>query len=466
MIAFWQERELMKINRSELRSEPGKWKIENDDDIYNGELLFNEEKHICVLELTLPASATELLPTFEHTGDIPIIQGELFSGAKVVLYKCKTGTLHSNVGANAIQPIYCEYAFWGLSVQCIDELVFKGVSIDFGDVLSWYDICSFSTVMETDYRGVHWKNKPAITLNEGSNLEISFVPLIHIKGIVYDRTSTLEQSVAVRLKYSDVVPWEVIIKDIKKIQYLIGIGIGHRAEIGSLRFHHESLKYDFPDKSTHYIDASVLLCDNNDTPTKKAQPYDCLFQLQDFINLPDAYNNWLNIYDKLEPVLDLQFAVYKGVGTPENVFLCLTQALETFHSRFMSNSVSDYKRRVNEIINSINDDSSRLRWGSFLMDEKQANAKHIYLRSRLADLIYAEGSLPFLTLASSTYIQKIVDTRNYYTHYSDDKKGLTFQNEELSQESWNLLLLLQYHILRQLGFDNSFIVQKLKHPYR
>lgn len=81
----------------------------------------------------------------------------------------------------------------------------------------------------------------------------------------------------------------------------------------------------------------------------------------------------------------------------------------------------------------------------------------MFLRSRLADLAFADGVLPFWPNHQfpSDYIKRIVITRNYYTHYDPAKEGQAFSLEELAAVNGHLMALIEYHILILLGFDRD-----------
>lgn len=48
-----------------------------------------------------------------------------------------------------------------------------------------------------------------------------------------------------------------------------------------------------------------------------------------------------------------------------------------------------------------------------------------------------------------------MDTRNYYTHFSPDKRGKAFGKEELPIINAELMALLEYHLMLTLGFDDG-----------
>ena len=153
-----------------------------------------------------------------------------------------------------------------------------------------------------------------------------------------------------------------------------------------------------------------------------------LYRFSD-ISSGERFERWRTHYAKLRPILDLYMTAFeKGGGSGELIFLNLVQALETFHARFITNKVKYYFERVDQLIEEFSKKHSEEEceeWRLFLIDKGQSRNKNgIFLRSRLADLTFAEGEVLFLRLgelALPDFIQKIIDTRNYYTHYDASK---------------------------------------------
>lgn len=59
-------------------------------------------------------------------------------------------------------------------------------------------------------------------------------------------------------------------------------------------------------------------------------------------------------------------------------------------------------------------------------------------------------------------VKKIVDTRNYYTHFDESKKDLIMTTEELIYISKYILVILKVLIMKELGLDEAFIELQLK----
>lgn len=146
---------------------------------------------------------------------------------------------------------------------------------------------------------------------------------------------------------------------------------------------------------------------------------------------------------------------YVEHSSETRVFLNIVQALETYHSRFITNDLDAFKERVEELANSYpsgKDDELR----KFLMAKSK---KFITLESRLSDLLYANGVIRFDIgeIEFDEFPAVIAHTRNYYIHYDEQikKQYRILDEEELQFYNRSLLQMLEYYILLELGFTDS-----------
>ena len=443
----------------------GTWKIFESDTVFHGDLHINQEKRIVALELLIPARENNPMPAPPYKGKIPYICGMLFSGARVMLYNCETEGEQHHVGQFTRQVIYADYAFWGLSISAQDQIMFSKVYFDFGNILAWARLCDYDWVFsESGGTNIVWKNKEPVSLELNEKLTITLFPSQgNISIERYAGEVRARQFVTVELCYDEPVMWEQILEDAKCLQYLIGLATGRRIEIEEAKYCHYSLFQEISqqDGTTEIIEVeSEVIIGVPKTPTVKGKrEFEYLFTLDD-LNKADTLKLWRDNYEKVEPVLDLYFSAFSpNTGSVQTLFLNLVQALETFHARFVTNDARAFPQRVENLVNAFcKGNGYEKLWEDFLLEEAQKqNKKSIYLRSRLADLAFADGVLPFRPhgMLPTDYIRKVVDTRNYYTHYSADKLLKSFSKEELPLVNSQLLALLEYHLQILLGFDSK-----------
>ena len=201
-----------------------------------------------------------------------------------------------------------------------------------------------------------------------------------------------------------------------------------------------------------------------------------LFQLPMIeANLETYIQNWFHKYELLKPAINLYFSVlYNPQNYVEIRFLSLTQAIETYHRRLFGGKYQDdeeylagiYHILTKEIPDNINSDfkkslQMRLRYGN-----------EFSLRKRLREVIRSINNVldfDFVTLGKKReeFIDKVVDTRNYWTHYSPE---LINKVEQLGEDRLILItslqLLLEVNFLRDLGFEEDAIKDLIKKSYR
>jgi len=144
--------------------------------------------------------------------------------------------------------------------------------------------------------------------------------------------------------------------------------------------------------------------------------------------------------------------------------------LETYHARFISNSVKDYEAKVTAIINKHYSEADKKRspdhvnsYREIMFPPAQNGRKHIILKSRLGYLLLADFEIWFerLNYTLPEFIQKILDTRTYYTHYDAEKEEHVFPGHILSYVNGILMNVLAYYILKEIGIDSKKIIEKI-----
>lgn len=356
----------------------GTWKLFDDESIYQGELHIDYEKRIIALELILPASEHKPMPRAPYKGKIPFICGTLFSGAKILLYDCQTRQEHTNLFQFTQQVIYANYAFWGLSATSIDDIKFPKAIVDFGNIIAWSGLCKYE--WEFNEKGgsdLLWSHEPPIEVELRDNLHITFYPSQGtIGGDMLGTKITVNQHIKVEFQYNQPVPWETVLEDVLNIQYLIGIGVNQKVEIDSIEYCHDSIFFELPvstdEVAKHYRPASMIIGVGESHRIKTNKAYEYLYTLPQIIN-NNAFNKWCENYHVLKPVLDLYFTASSGIATTSEIlFLNLTQALETYHARLITNNAKTYPDRVAKLVNSFcSDGRNTQQWIDYLLDKNQ-----------------------------------------------------------------------------------------------
>ena len=186
-----------------------------------------------------------------------------------------------------------------------------------------------------------------------------------------------------------------------------------------------------------------------------------------WLRLPELISNnsfslYIDKYEKMEPIVELYIeTVYNRTMSPVRRFFNIVQALETYHSRFVTNDMEIFRDRIDNIILSQVPEENKEPYRKLLLAEPK---KFITLRSRIADLMVANFEIIFDTgeINRMDFPKVIALTRNYYTHYDEQikKKGKVLENNELPIYTDILLHILEFYILKELGFTDVNQIRK------
>lgn len=187
-----------------------------------------------------------------------------------------------------------------------------------------------------------------------------------------------------------------------------------------------------------------------------------------FVDIKDRFNEiidkWLGAYENISPSLNLYFSTKTGAQKyVDGQFLALAQALETYHRRTSDETYvtkKEFKALLNEMKSKCPEKHKD--WLAGRLD----NGNEISLRNRLNRIVESFKSIIGTDDEVELIIKLIVDTRNYLTHYNPklEKKAASGQN------LWNLCrkmeAILQLHLLKELGFNESEISSVLNNTYK
>jgi ApeA N-terminal domain 1 len=170
-------------------------------------------------------------------------------------------------------------------------------------------------------------------------------------------------------------------------------------------------------------------------------------------------NNWIDAYDKIDPALSLYFSTKTGAQKYlDGKFLALVQGLETYHRRISNEKLMDeekFKELVDGIISKCPEENQE--W----LKGRLTHGNEISLRSIVEPFKDVVGTKD----EQSKIISKIVDTRNYLTHYDESLKLKAADGQGLLSLCYKIESIFQLHFLQVLGFTQEEIKSVLANSY-
>lgn len=207
----------------------------------------------------------------------------------------------------------------------------------------------------------------------------------------------------------------------------------------------------------------------HDSQVRPLQPVDIPFGFGSVRkHFPKILTNWFERYDELEPVFDLFFlSVYNRHLNIEFQFLGLLQALEALHRRSVGGvylPVDKYEEIRKHLVANIPDSVTRDHRAAL-----QSRIKYGYeysLRNRLLQLskLLSHEAMDAVTDGEvlARFIGRIVDTRNYLTHYDESLKAESMSPRDMMEGNHSLTLFLTLLILREIQVPESIGLVKIR----
>lgn len=167
-------------------------------------------------------------------------------------------------------------------------------------------------------------------------------------------------------------------------------------------------------------------------------------------------NNWFSAYETMEPALNLYFSTRTGgYKFLDAKFLALAQALETYHRRTSAEKAmpeDTFNNMMESIMQSCPPEHRE--W----LQGRTKHGNEISLSRRIKSIIEPFKDLIGNSKERGKFIVKIVNTRNYLTHYDKELQDLAVKGVELYYLCLKMEAILQLHILQVLGFSKEEVL--------
>ena len=412
----------------------------------------------------------ELIGSFKDPQDMnkrlepEIILGVSSNGKNITLHKCfETRSTLSFPGFQT-SSFYANVVFVGVHFQKAEEIKFKNLSIHYLHLDEWVNISGFDIkhLKEEKEVIIKYKLPEPFQADISDELKIS----INIRAAVplpsfVQKEATIKQKTEIKVETSEDKPFEDYRKTMYHIQNFLTLGITKLVHPLAIEGITEVDKEMINDKS-HYPPVEIFyrLSDILKVP-KTLPPFDMLFTFKDISGRFESFlRKWFEIVDLLEPIYNLYFGtLYNPRMYLEHRFLSLIQAIESFHQHIYEGeylSDENYKKVYDALVNAI--PSGVKTDFKESLENKLKYGNEFSLRKRLKEILdkYQEILNVFIE-NKNTFIEKVVDTRNYQTHHDEDLKERSTSGKELYRLTQKLKILLEICLLTELGFSSEEI---------
>ncbi len=431
------------------------WLPDNPQKQISGTLRFTPEEG-ATLDLigTFKDSINEML-------NPDIILGISSNGKEITLYKCFE--IRSNVSFPGLltSSFYADVVFVGAHFQKNEDIRFKEMSIYYLYLDEWVNISGFKIQLEFDEKEMLIKYESPASIQAGIDKDYKiFIGF----GVTYPTLSIVQKEVNIKQRtYIRIEPsveksldeyWNIM----GYIQNFLSLGIMEPVYPLIIRGITEVNKKMIDGRPCNRsVEIYYRLPEISKAP-KTLLPHDMLFTFKDISDRFEVFlKNWFEKANTLRPVYDLYFGtLYNSRMYLQHQFLSLIQAIEAYHRRKFEGkylSDGDYEpiyEEFKKLINKLNIESSFKE----ALKSKLKYGNEYSLRKRLKDLFekYKEV-VDDLIKDKDVFINKVVDTRNYLTHYDKNLRKKTVDGELLYYVTQQLKIVVEICLLSELGFN-------------
>lgn len=392
-------------------------------------------------------------PEESEDANIKRIVGVIDDGL-ITLDGCYYGLYAIKGGGVSTTTIHAIRAFIGVNYEKKEKIIFTTFTFSLEGLDEWLWISGFKRERnwEDMSRSIHFRPPPEIVLNLPDGIELKFIfSWTDSPGLT---ESHITQKASISLISKELRPIEDFLDLVFKLHLFFCFAIDQVVSLDSVTGYSSEITQEYQDGYKREIPIKIYYQSEPYSDTKpKVHPHDMLF---DYGNVSDQIEEiltrWIQDYEISKPAFNLYFATKSGGQKYlDGKFLSLAQGIETLHRRNSQETQmpeDEFRNLIDTILNAVPDDEQK-RW----IDEKMKYANEISLRKRMRQMIEPFKDLFGNSKKRNSFIGKVVDTRNYLTHYDSQLESKAAHGEELWRLYRKLEALFQLHFLRLIGWD-------------
>lgn len=390
------------------------------------------------------------------------IIGHIEKDGLVTLDNCRYTQKNFSFGGISKSLIYAKLLLSGVEYEINEVVTFNTLSFSVDCIDAWIGVSGLEIV--TDYARqtatinyTHPSNF-SYSLNNGMTLEICFVCTL-------PNPSNFTNAQITQRAYFKLISEELrSLSDFTKIAYLItnllNFAIDTTVSLKNISATSSEILFDSQPAPISIYYESISF------PEKEPNVnwHQMLFTFQTIKdNAESIFNNWINAYDSLAPAFGLYFSTKIGAQKYlDGKFLALIQGLETYHRRTSSETLMD-SSEFTELVNSIlkHCPSEKLPW----LEGRLMHGNEINLGKRIKKIIEPFKEHIGNSSERSKIIRKIVDTRNYLTHFSEALKPEAARGRDLLILCVKMEAIFQLHIMKIIGLTDEEVSNVVENSY-
>ena len=380
---------------------------------------------------------------------------------RITLDECFQGKVNAYLGDGvSTATIHANRAFIGVNYGEGKEVTFSKLTFSVDGLDEWLAISGIKQeINREDWSvSIRYNSPKDIAFNLPNGMELKFTFQSSWPSFPLVTEAKITQKAYISLISKELRPIEDFLDLVFKLQNFLCFAIDKPVSIDSITGFSNEITREIEQKKKDEIPIKVY---DPSRPYSETRPeiysFHMIFSYEDVADqFEKILTKWLENYEISEPAFNLYFASMSGGHKyMESKFLSLVQGIETLHrrnSQEVQMPKKEFSNLKDEILKAISDDNKKS-W----IEEKLRYANELSLRKRLKQMLESFKDLFGNSKRRNAFIGKVVDTRNYFTHYDSSLESKAAGGTDLWNLSMKLEALFQLHFLRLIGIDANAI---------
>lgn len=431
--------------RKELNDKRGMWFLpDSPKDKLNGSINFDEDGEI-KLKLFYNFGGLHELGS---NNPLSVIQGFLSNGKKVTLFDCIQTNMELNMPGFPTTEYVCSNAIIGELYNDKEEVIITEMSAEYNYLNYWLNSNPFSiSFNDSDFTKEVYMNYCMPTIESYKISSDETIEFTYKANTSSDRISNFEihQVELVKFKFAEKVHYLTALNRVSDFADFLTLCIGKittTLSVKAITTHGNEIELVYPKK---LINKEVV---------KEHELYIKFTYIKDVFE--ECIKKWNEKKELLNPIIGYFVEAHEREFRIPMSFLKIVQAIEAYSRRMRNNEVlppNEFESKVESIIAKIEKESDKELIKGMLSNEPR-------LRQRLID-IFKETNyiIEISSKKSKSLVNKIVNTRNYYTHFDKSIETKILKPEEMFYVARLLKLILRVELMQELGLDEELITQ-------
>ncbi len=431
------------------------WLAEKPDNRLTGVLRISDSGEAS-LEMFGAFDSPSGRPLQQLTGERLHILGVTDKAGPVTLVDCIVTEQQNVVNVEALSKssLHVDCVFWGAHFDT-EEICFWGMTFSVEGLDEWFVFHHRPFSHDGDLTGpmsVTFNQPEPITFPLSDDLNLGFHMGAGMKSSLFEEA--ISTNMSIRIESSRPRSFSEFMPALRKVKNFICLAFDRSVSFTSITGSLSEQNAPYDPRDTVVIYGRF---DPYDLPKEDISAGNFLISFEEMSRDVHEYlPRWLENYEEYEPTFNLYFTVMANRYMHlEGGFLFLVNGIESLHRRSSSDT-----RMPAEEFNGLRDSILRGtpgKWRSWIEDRLRY-ANELSLRSRINQMIAPFEDLFGTKSTRAAFVNQVVSTRNYLTHYDQGIRNQAVTDpEELLQLRSRLEALVQLHLLRLLSIDNDHI---------